>query len=85
MNFNGAVDKKYEESSIAEILKAPVSALQGLAQWADDSLKGMTIDKLATWLRFTAFKCIHSAFLCNRKFCEISEGLVTLAEVNAFG
>jgi len=36
MNINEAVDKAFEGKSFAEIAEAPISALQGLADWTDD-------------------------------------------------
>jgi len=52
MNFNQAVDAKYEEKSLKDIIKAPASALQGLAKWADETLKGKSIKYLGTWKYF---------------------------------
>ena len=52
MNINSAVDKAYENSSFAEILKAPVSELQGLsdgdATKLKDALNIKTVGDLAT-------------------------------------
>jgi hypothetical protein len=52
VNINSAVDKAYENSSFAEILKAPVSALQGLsdgdATKLKDALNIKTVGDLAT-------------------------------------
>jgi len=52
ININAALDKKWEEKPLKEIIKAPVSALQGLAKWADETLKGKTIKSLGEWKYF---------------------------------
>lgn len=51
-NVNKAVDKEWEKKSLRDIARAPVSALQGLAPWADDTLAPLrikTIEQLANW------------------------------------
>jgi hypothetical protein len=51
-NINAALDKEYEHSSFKDVLKAKVSALQGLADWADTTLAPLhvkTISDLARW------------------------------------
>jgi len=51
-NMNKAVDKEWEKKSFHDIVRAPVSALQGLAPWADDTLAPLrvkTIGQLASW------------------------------------
>jgi len=68
-NINKAVDKEFEKKSLKEIAAAPVSALQGLAAWADDDLKTLhikSIHDLGTW-----------------KYCQWAESLVALAEFEA--
>jgi hypothetical protein len=52
MNINKALDKEYETKTLNEILDAPVSALQGLSEWADKVLKPLhvkTIRDLGNW------------------------------------
>lgn len=39
MNINKAVDKAYEDKSLKEIAKAPVSALQGVSEGDAEKLK----------------------------------------------
>jgi len=51
-NINAALDKEYEHASFKDMLKAKVSALQGLAEWADNTLAPLhvkTINDLARW------------------------------------
>jgi len=51
-NINKALDKEYETKTLAEIVEAPVSALQGLAEWADSTLAPLhvkTIRDLGKW------------------------------------
>ena len=52
MNINSVVDKAYEDKSFAEILKAPVSALQGVSDADASKLKDAfnikTVSDLAT-------------------------------------
>ena len=65
-NINAALDKEWETKSFKEILDAPLSALQGLADWADSVLKPLhvkTVGDLANW-----------------KYCRWSEALVTLSK-----
>lgn len=55
MNFNAALDKKFETSTLKELLKASPSALQGLAKWADSTLaegKIKDIKALGSWKYF---------------------------------
>lgn len=52
LNIDKAVDKEWETKSLAEIVDAPVSALEGLTEAADELLKDChikTIGELATW------------------------------------
>ncbi|KIZ01039.1 hypothetical protein MNEG_6924 [Monoraphidium neglectum] len=51
-NINSGVDKAFENYSFQELLDAPPSALQGLAQWSDTTLAQLrikTIKDLAQW------------------------------------
>ena len=66
-NLNKALDKEYETMSLAEILKAPPSALQGLAPTADNLLTTLyikTIEDLGTckWAMWAESIVILSAF-----------------------
>jgi hypothetical protein len=52
MNIDNALDKEYETKSLREILDAPVSALQGLSEWADKVLAPLhvkTVRDLGNW------------------------------------
>eukprot|EP00468_Gymnochlora_sp_CCMP2014_P011397 CAMPEP_0167746654 /NCGR_PEP_ID=MMETSP0110_2-20121227/3833_1 /TAXON_ID=629695 /ORGANISM="Gymnochlora sp., Strain CCMP2014" /LENGTH=230 /DNA_ID=CAMNT_0007631443 /DNA_START=2068 /DNA_END=2757 /DNA_ORIENTATION=- len=52
LNVNGMLDSSYEKKSLKEILKSPVSCLQGLADWTDNVLKThkiSTVEDLANW------------------------------------
>ncbi|WP_240644206.1 hypothetical protein [Antribacter gilvus] len=52
MNIKKLVDKAYEDKSIAEILQAPPSALEGLTVKHDEILAGLkitTIAELGNW------------------------------------
>jgi len=50
LNLNNALDKAWEQKSLKDITKAPISAFQGLAKWADDVLKSVkSIKDLAKW------------------------------------
>merc|ERR1712137_370288 len=67
-NLNSALDKAWETKTFAEMMKAPLSALQGLAEWVDDELEDLrpapkTVEDLANW-----------------KYCRWSEAFITLAE-----
>ena len=37
LNMNRIVDKAYEKQSLRAVADAPISALQGLADWTDDA------------------------------------------------
>eukprot|EP00617_Octactis_speculum_P007816 CAMPEP_0185797104 /NCGR_PEP_ID=MMETSP1174-20130828/161439_1 /TAXON_ID=35687 /ORGANISM="Dictyocha speculum, Strain CCMP1381" /LENGTH=193 /DNA_ID=CAMNT_0028492519 /DNA_START=1516 /DNA_END=2097 /DNA_ORIENTATION=- len=58
MNINAAVDKAYEGKNFTELCEAPISALQGIAEWTDDLVSGfprpvpLTIGKLGKWKYF---------------------------------
>mmetsp|Transcript_59 Transcript_59/g.66 ORF Transcript_59/g.66 Transcript_59/m.66 type:complete len:177 (+) Transcript_59:79-609(+) len=68
-NLNKALDKEWETKSLKEVLAAPPSVLQGLADWTDSvltDLKITTVEKLANW-----------------KYCQWAEALVTLAKYEA--
>ena len=68
-NLNRALDKEWETKSLNEILKAPLSAFQGLANWVDNELGNniqpriKSIQNLASW-----------------KYCRWAESMVTLAK-----
>lgn len=52
MNLNKLLDKEYESKSLAEILDAPPSALEGLTPKHDEILAGFrikTIRDLGNW------------------------------------
>mmetsp|Transcript_43990 Transcript_43990/g.61834 ORF Transcript_43990/g.61834 Transcript_43990/m.61834 type:complete len:184 (+) Transcript_43990:10-561(+) len=71
LNANFALDKVHETKPLHEIIKLPPSALQGLADRADQMLKKFkitTIEELAHW-----------------KFYEISKAIVVLATVEEDG
>lgn len=66
MNIDNILDKEYETKSLKELLEAPLSALEGLTEKADELLGSMglkTIGDLATF-----------------KFCEWAEAITVLAE-----
>eukprot|EP00931_Biecheleriopsis_adriatica_P054942 TRINITY_DN32389_c0_g1_i1.p1 TRINITY_DN32389_c0_g1~~TRINITY_DN32389_c0_g1_i1.p1 ORF type:complete len:180 (+),score=44.76 TRINITY_DN32389_c0_g1_i1:48-542(+) len=66
MNINKAIDKEHEVSSLADMVKLPPSALQGLAPWTDEVLASLhvrTIGDLGEW-----------------KFARWAESIVQLAE-----
>jgi len=68
-NVNHALDKEWETKTFNEILAAPVSALQGLAEWTDGTLKELhvrSIKDLAHW-----------------KYCLWAEAIVTFAKYEA--
>lgn len=51
-NINKALDKAFETESFVNIAKQPVSAMQGLAEWADPVLKPLgagKISQLGSW------------------------------------
>ena len=55
MNIDDIVDKAFEGKTFTEIADAPISALQGLADWTDDVGKKLhipTIKKLGQWKYF---------------------------------
>jgi len=67
LNANNCLDKKHEVDSFKTVIKLPPSALQGLANRADDILeefKIKTIEDLAKW-----------------KYYKIAKAIKTLAEV----
>ena len=63
MHINTVVDKAYETKSLAEILKAPVSALQGVSDGDAEKLKDAfnikTVNDLATNKFFLRAMAIH--------------------------
>ena len=66
-NLNKALDKEYETKSLAEILKAPPSALQGITPASDKELKNLlikTIEDLGTckWAIWAEAIVILSAY-----------------------
>lgn len=65
MNLNAALDKDWEKKSLVELVDAPCSAMQGLADWTDGTLSELgltTVGKLGEW-----------------KYLKWAEALVTLA------
>jgi len=64
-NANKALDKEYEKKSLTDIVKAPVSALQGLSAAADEHLAPLHLKKIAD--------------LAKWKYALWAESLVTLA------
>eukprot|EP00730_Choanoeca_flexa_P015903 TRINITY_DN7410_c0_g1_i2.p1 TRINITY_DN7410_c0_g1~~TRINITY_DN7410_c0_g1_i2.p1 ORF type:complete len:196 (+),score=63.61 TRINITY_DN7410_c0_g1_i2:89-589(+) len=70
-NVNKCVDKAYETKSFNEIIKAPPSALQGLADHANPMLAAFhikTIEDLANW-----------------KHARLAQAIVTLVDVEEAG
>eukprot|EP00292_Cryptomonas_paramecium_P020148 CAMPEP_0113682210 /NCGR_PEP_ID=MMETSP0038_2-20120614/12507_1 /TAXON_ID=2898 /ORGANISM="Cryptomonas paramecium" /LENGTH=179 /DNA_ID=CAMNT_0000601195 /DNA_START=11 /DNA_END=550 /DNA_ORIENTATION=- /assembly_acc=CAM_ASM_000170 len=65
-NINKALDQEYEKKSLKEIVEAPVSALQGLAEWADKDLGTLGIKSVGDLGAF--------------KYCAWAESLCVLAE-----
>jgi hypothetical protein len=67
MNYNHGVDKKWEKRSLAHLVRAPVSALQGIADWADEEsvFRHKTIKSLGTWKYFIWAEAIVT--LCDLK------------------
>lgn len=66
-NVNNAVDKEHELKALKEIIKLPVSALQGLDEKTDEVLKKLkitSIKKLGEWKAFKFSKAVvhFSAF-----------------------
>ena len=69
-NFNAAVIQEWETKSFNEILDAPITALQGLADWVPGSLNQLplaprTVRQLAEW-----------------KYCQWAEAFINLAASN---
>ncbi|KAF6255269.1 hypothetical protein COO60DRAFT_235452 [Scenedesmus sp. NREL 46B-D3] len=65
-NINGALDKQWEAASLAEVLAAPPSALQGLGPKSDEAMGELgikSVQKLASW-----------------KYAAWADALLTLAE-----
>ena len=66
-NLNKALDKDFETKTFKEMADAPLSALQGLADWVDEELDDLrpaprTVRDLANW-----------------KYCNWCEAFITLA------
>ena len=66
-NLNKALDKEYETKSLAEVLMAPPSALQGLSPASDEHLKSLyikTVEDLGTckWAIWAESIVILAAF-----------------------
>lgn len=66
ININKAVDKKYEGKSLSDLVKAPVSALQGVSE--DDAK-----------LLAKAFKVKTIGDLAKLKYVKWAQAIVTLA------
>eukprot|EP01012_Entosiphon_sulcatum_P056488 TRINITY_DN80164_c0_g1_i1.p1 TRINITY_DN80164_c0_g1~~TRINITY_DN80164_c0_g1_i1.p1 ORF type:complete len:197 (+),score=44.51 TRINITY_DN80164_c0_g1_i1:30-593(+) len=69
MNINKALDRKWEEHSLKEIVEAPISAFEGLAHWVDEHVSPLhikSIQGLADW-----------------RFAHWAEALCTLAKYEA--
>lgn len=61
LNFNKAVDKAHESSSLRELVDAPVSAIEGVGPKTEEMLVSMhikTISQLAHWKFYRAAKAI---------------------------
>lgn len=70
MNVNNAVDKAWEDKSLTDIAQAPISALQGLADWTDEEFAKLglsSINELGTW----------KFFLLARAMCKLAETEIT--------
>lgn len=66
LNLNEAVDKAWESKSLTEIAEAPISALQGLAEWTDAEFAKLglsSISELGNW----------KFFLWARALCKLAE------------
>uniref|UniRef100_A0A7S1D6K2 Uncharacterized protein n=1 Tax=Cyclophora tenuis TaxID=216820 RepID=A0A7S1D6K2_CYCTE len=66
MNVDKAVDKEYEPKTLTEIVEAPISALEGLTENAEELLKEFgvkSVGDLATW-----------------KYCRWAEAIVEAAK-----
>mmetsp|Transcript_5502 Transcript_5502/g.17087 ORF Transcript_5502/g.17087 Transcript_5502/m.17087 type:complete len:173 (+) Transcript_5502:1367-1885(+) len=66
LNMNRIVDKAYETQSLRAVADAPISALQGLADWTDDA-------------GAAALKVESVGELGASKYCEWARALVELA------
>mmetsp|Transcript_15376 Transcript_15376/g.33612 ORF Transcript_15376/g.33612 Transcript_15376/m.33612 type:complete len:185 (-) Transcript_15376:131-685(-) len=67
MNIDHAVDKDFESKSLTELLEAPLSALEGLTEKADDLLGEL--------------HCKTIGDLADLKYCKWAEAIVELAKV----
>lgn len=66
MNINNCMDKAWEGKTLTEVAQAPISALQGLADWTDDEFAKLglsSIHELGTW----------KFFLWARSLCKLAE------------
>lgn len=66
MNINNAIDKAWEGKTLTEIAQAPISALQGLAEWTDAEFAKLglsSIHDFGTW----------KFFLWSRALCKLAE------------
>lgn len=66
MNINNAMDKAWEGETLSNMAQAPISALQGLAEWTDTEFAKLglsSIYELGTW----------KYFLWARALCKLSE------------
>eukprot|EP00658_Telonema_sp_P-2_P023423 TRINITY_DN19382_c0_g1_i1.p1 TRINITY_DN19382_c0_g1~~TRINITY_DN19382_c0_g1_i1.p1 ORF type:complete len:245 (-),score=63.55 TRINITY_DN19382_c0_g1_i1:397-1131(-) len=64
MNINSAIDKAFEGKTFTEIAAAPISALQGLADWTDNAAEKLpapapkTVAELGKWKYFVRASAI---------------------------
>jgi len=65
-NINAAVDAAWEKKTFKELASAPVSALQGLAEWSDTALKALNVKSISD--------------LAKLKYCVWAESLTTLSK-----
>lgn len=70
VNLDGLLDKKYESSSLAEILAAPVDALSGVSAGDADALR-------------SAFNIKTVADLGKNKYFAVAVALYNLSEAGA--
>lgn len=66
MNLNLGLDVEHEKCSFKELLELPPSALQGLADWTDTTLKELHIKSISDLATF--------------KYCDWAAAIVTAAE-----
>jgi len=66
MNLDNALVKEYETKTLRELLKAPLSALEGLTEEADELFREMGVKTIRDLARF--------------RFCKRAEAIVDLAD-----